>query len=1061
MAPGQPDEPVEGLIDEILAAEPTAEPPGDQSELLTFVIADIRGYTTFTHERGDEAAARLTARFAALVRELVAQFGGTVFELRGDEALCVFPSPRQSLRLAIALQLRFVEEMTADPTLPLAVGIGVDAGEAVRSADGYRGGALNLAARLCSRAKAGEVLASQEVTHLARRIDGINYVPGESVTLKGLSEPVRLVRVLPDGVDPAERIAALLPAAAPAAEPVAGARPWLRSRSTMIAAAAIVAAAVAVSVVLVNKADDAGGHQLAAFGENSVGVIDPGNRHLVAQLGVDLSPTAGASGFGAVWAANTGANTVSRIDESSRQVIGTIPVGSAPSAVAIGPDAVWVTNSGAGTVSRIDPKGGPTQTIEVGSSPGGVVVAFGAVWVANTSNGTVSRIDPSRNVVTKTISVGEGPSGIAAGRDIWVANSVSNTVSEIDPASASVIQTIHVGNDPRDVLVVGNDVWVSLNLDGTIARIPSSGTSVTDTVTVPAEPTKLAAIDGELWVATQADRAVAEVDLKSHRVDKVSVGATPTALVAVPHNDELWVTTSIDPSLHTGGTLRLAGREPGSIDPSYVASPWTAWLLSGSYDALVAYRHANGAGGTAIVPDLATAIPDPTNGGRTYTFRLRSGVRWSTGSKVTVLDVQRGLLRLLAAGYSALRHEIAGGAACSPARCTVPGIAVDASAGTVTITLRRPSADFLDLLSSAVAVPADTPFADQHRRPIAATGPYQVLQDDGTHVVLTRNRNFTQWSSAAQPAGFPDRIEYDVVPNDDPKIAARRVADGDADWADIRGAAPLGTLEARFGNRLYVSPTLTSHGVELNTRVPPFDDPRVRRALSYAVDRDAVADDWFTPAAPTCQLLPPNFPGYRPYCPYTLPADAPGTWRAPDYPTAKRLVDASHTAPMRVVVWATPSTAPGVQHVVDALNELGYHAKLSVYENPDYFEFISDSRNHVQAAFFGWVADNTDAVNFFQPFTCDAFTPADPLNPNAAEFCDPAFDRLTNQAALAETQAPDTAADLWAGVDKRLTDDVPWLGLVTPTWVDAVSPRVHDYVRSSIGGVYFDQMWVR
>jgi YVTN family beta-propeller protein len=527
MAPGAPDEPAEGLIDAILAAEEGAEPLGEASELLTFVIADIRGYTTFTHERGDEAAARLTARFASIVRELVAQFGGTVFELRGDEALCVFPSPRQSLRLAVALQQRFVDEMTADPTVPLAVGIGVDAGEAVRSADGYRGGALNLAARLCSRAKAGEVLASQEVTHLARRIDGLRYVPGESVALKGLAEPVRLIRVLPEGDSPAERIAAVLAASRPTAQQSA----W-RSRKVAVAAVLVAAAVVAaVTFALTDQGDD-GPPGLRAFGENSVGVIDPGSGRLVGQVAVDTAPTAAAFGFGAVWTANTGSNTVSRIDPSTRQITGTIPVGSAPSAVGVGLGAVWVADSGSGDVSRIDPAGGDVQTIPVGSAPGGLVVAFNAVWVANTSNGTVSRIDPAANKVTKTIPVGEGPSGIAAGKDLWVANSASNTVSEIDPASDSVVQTIHVGSDPRDVVVVDHDVWVTNNLDRSIARIPESGTSVTNTVTVGADPTKLAEVSGHLWVATQAGRAIAEVDpAGKHLVRTVSVGAIPTALV--------------------------------------------------------------------------------------------------------------------------------------------------------------------------------------------------------------------------------------------------------------------------------------------------------------------------------------------------------------------------------------------------------------------------------------------------------------------------------------------------------------------------------------------------
>src|SRR5206468_9713629 len=137
------------------------------ASIRTFLIADVRGYTVFTQERGDEAAALLAGRFAAVAREAVGAFDGTVVELRGDEALAVFDSARQAIRTAIELQRRFVDETVADPRLPLAVGIGLDAGEAVPVEDGYRGGALNLAARLCSLAGPAEILASREVVHLA------------------------------------------------------------------------------------------------------------------------------------------------------------------------------------------------------------------------------------------------------------------------------------------------------------------------------------------------------------------------------------------------------------------------------------------------------------------------------------------------------------------------------------------------------------------------------------------------------------------------------------------------------------------------------------------------------------------------------------------------------------------------------------------------------------------------------------------------------------------------------------------------------------------------------
>ena len=170
--------------------------------ILTFLIADVRGYTAFTQSRGDEAAAILAAKFAEIAREGVEAHGGEVIELRGDEALAIFVSAREALRAAVDLQLVFADEFELDPSLPLRVGIGIDAGEAVPVDGGYRGGALNLAARLCSQARAGEVLASQGVTHLARALDGVDLHEYGEVELKGLAEPVRAFRVAPTGIDP-------------------------------------------------------------------------------------------------------------------------------------------------------------------------------------------------------------------------------------------------------------------------------------------------------------------------------------------------------------------------------------------------------------------------------------------------------------------------------------------------------------------------------------------------------------------------------------------------------------------------------------------------------------------------------------------------------------------------------------------------------------------------------------------------------------------------------------------------------------------------------------------
>jgi WD40 repeat protein/class 3 adenylate cyclase len=171
--------------------------PTEVPAIRTFLIADVRGYTAFTQQHGDEAAARLAGRFAEIAQEGVEACGGELLELRGDEALCVFMSARNALRAATELADAFSEASVDDPTLPLGVGFGLDAGEAVAVAGGYRGSALNLAARLCSKAGPGEVLASEGVIHLASTIEGMSYEPTEPFEMKGISEPVRAVRVRP------------------------------------------------------------------------------------------------------------------------------------------------------------------------------------------------------------------------------------------------------------------------------------------------------------------------------------------------------------------------------------------------------------------------------------------------------------------------------------------------------------------------------------------------------------------------------------------------------------------------------------------------------------------------------------------------------------------------------------------------------------------------------------------------------------------------------------------------------------------------------------------------
>ncbi|HEX9122974.1 MAG TPA: hypothetical protein VF984_06385, partial [Actinomycetota bacterium] len=339
------------------------DPGARSAEIRTFLIADIRGYTLFTQERGDEVAAKLAAKFADIAREGVEARGGTLLELRGDEALCVFASAREAIRTAVELQQRFVEETLDDPELPLTVGIGLDAGEAVPVQGGYRGGALNLAARLCGRSRAGEILASREVTHLARRVDGARYDDHGSLTFKGISDPVAVVRVVPEGEDPVERLRPFIP---PAPAP-----PESRRRWAVVIGVAAVLALVAAGIPL-----------LGSGGDTSTDV---------------------------------GANSVARLNADGVVELAA-PLRDRPGASAVGFGSLWVAQPDRGIVARLDPEDGSiTDTIRTGTSPSGIAVGEGSVWVTDAADGTLSRINVELNEVSQTLRVGSGPSGIAVG----------------------------------------------------------------------------------------------------------------------------------------------------------------------------------------------------------------------------------------------------------------------------------------------------------------------------------------------------------------------------------------------------------------------------------------------------------------------------------------------------------------------------------------------------------------------------------------------------------------------------------------------------------------------
>jgi peptide/nickel transport system substrate-binding protein len=388
----------------------------------------------------------------------------------------------------------------------------------------------------------------------------------------------------------------------------------------------------------------------------------------------------------------------------------------------------------------------------------------------------------------------------------------------------------------------------------------------------------------------------------------------------------------------------------------------------------------------------------------------------------------------------------------------------DARTWTVTFHLRSPDPDFLYKLAlpAAYAVPIATPAKDVRTHPLPATGPYMIATYRPGHLVrLVRNPRFREWSSAAQPAGYPDTIVWKIGPP--PAAQVRAVERGTADVA-FEGVPPsrLSEVESQFASQVRANPAPQTTFLFLNTQLPPFDDVRARRAVGYAIDRAAVVRSLGGPgrAQPTCQILPPNFPGYRPYCPFTQEPSASGLWTAPDMNEAQRLVTASGTRGEAVTVWVPPTHRSEGAVVVAVLEQLGYRARAK--QLGSYYEKIGDSRLKIQAGVHSWLADFPAPSNFIKDLlSCAAFRRGTPANLNVSEFCDHRIDSEIERALALQTTDPAVANGLWATIDRELANLAPLVPLVNPKQVDFVSSRVGNYQYNPQWGILLDQLWVR
>ena len=676
-----------------------------------------------------------------------------------------------------------------------------------------------------------------------------------------------------------------------------------RRRTGLAAAAAVVliAGVATIAVVAARKAP----HRVAPIRGDAIAVVDAAHARLVGSVSLGSPPGAIAYGAGSVWVSFPDSRSVARISPGSRRVAASIPLGVAAQSLAVAGSALWAVGSGStdpyltlerinptfGTVSierrlpvvvigdtgslsgrgeilLVAPRTGLLTRVDAGSgrtlwqrdpnaAPSAAALGFGSSWLAYREANLVVRVDSS-GAITQ-IPVGRGPSAIAVGkRAVWVANALDGTVKSIDPATSAVITTIPVGSTPTAIATDGDSVWVASGGDGTLVQIDDRSNKVTASVEIGGSPQALAVGGGKVWASVQTPAPA-----------QPSGG---TAVVGVPS-----YVTSLDPAVRF---------DIGSQ------------VVYATCASLLTYPDEPGAGGLRLVPDAARSLPTVSKDGRSYTFTIRPGMRFSPPSNQPVTaqtfkhTIERSVdPRMKAPPGQMFLDDVVGAPAYMAGKARhIAGIEAQGDRLTIHLTERAPDLPARLAISLFCPVPTDTP-----NRPVSgaipSAGPYFVASaTPGRSFVLFRNPNYH-----GNRLHRLQRIEIIVG-------ASHPVAQIEASKLDyLIGGVPVGEsarLERLYGahsaaagrgrQRFFANRTLSVDYLDLNTRRPLFASERMRRAASYAVDRNALAatgGSFTTAAAPAQMNLPPGMPGYRDADPYPL---------VPDLASARRLAGSGH-----------------------------------------------------------------------------------------------------------------------------------------------------------------------
>lgn len=495
-------------------------------------------------------------------------------------------------------------------------------------------------------------------------------------------------------------------------------------------------------------------------------------------------------------------------------------------------------------------------------------------------------------------------------------------------------------------------------------------------------------------------------------------GSTPTAS---GYNAAL--TSITNPSTHKGGTLKLALTNTGdSTDPgnTYYAFNWDFSRLYAR--PLLTYNPAPGAAGLKLVPDLATGLGTVSSDGLTWTYHIRSGLKFENGEPITSQDVKYAVERstnyapdVLPNGPTYFQTYLA-----DP---TYPGAYKDTTADkmgltsittpdatTVEFHLQHPFAEFnyLVTLPETAPVPPDKDTGANYQIHPISSGPYMFQGNANPNTGFTLVRN-PEWQQSSDPIDkqYPDQISvtYNVQAADIDSRLFSGSLDIDLDGTGVQTAGRARIINSK---KLQANADDPVNGfldyAALNTQVAPLNNVDCRKAIEYAVDKTtqqtAYGGTYGGDIAST--LLPPTVSGYQKSDDYEATSTPAG-----DITKAKQeLQKCGQPNGFTVNISARgdrPKEVSAAQGIQEALKQIGVNAQIQQFQSGQYFTNFAGSPSYVHShdlgiLMMGWGADWPSGFGFLSQIV-DSRAIKAAGNSNLQETNDPNINSMLDQAA--------------------------------------------------------------